>query len=165
MKASDKKSLTFWGLVLGIFVVVFLFWLPGFLQSIQTLTAEIGAKALPAQTAVKDEITPQIEELKKSFDTFVKQLPKELPVAEQEPAQRVGPQEPPVVQKPLSTREYCEQNKGINQQRTSERYGTYAVCIFFDGSECEQKMFQAGVCAPGKTMVAEDLMKSVISNQ
>lgn len=156
MASSDKKTILFWSLVIGIFLIVFLFWLPGFIQSIGTIAQSVGTQTQESSSTIEDTVTPQIEEFKKTFDTLLKQIPTE----NEDPAKL----NTPVVVQPspeaeLSQQQFCKQQGGIHQSRQSERHGSYDVCIFPDGSECEQKQFQSGACTQSQTMVAEDVMK------
>lgn len=75
MGAHDKKTVLFWGLVLGIFFIVFLFWIPSFIQSISTITSAMSTASDKTGTEMRDTVTPQIDELKKKFDALLKALP------------------------------------------------------------------------------------------
>ena len=44
---------------------------------------------------------------------------------------------------------YCEEQGYVLEMRTDEN-GTYGVCIFPDGSECEEWAYFRGECAPGE---------------
>jgi putative hemolysin len=48
---------------------------------------------------------------------------------------------------------YCEEQGGTLQFRQDESGGTYGVCVFDDGSECEEWAFYRGECAPGDDRV------------
>lgn len=43
---------------------------------------------------------------------------------------------------------YCIQNNGTLEIRENEK-GQYGVCIFPDGSECEEWAYYRGECKPG----------------
>jgi putative hemolysin len=45
---------------------------------------------------------------------------------------------------------YCEEQGGSVDMRTDETGGQYGVCIFADGSECEEWKFFRGECKPGE---------------
>ena len=45
---------------------------------------------------------------------------------------------------------YCEQQGGQLEMRSDEN-GTYGVCVFDDGGECEEWAYFRGECAPGGT--------------
>lgn len=45
---------------------------------------------------------------------------------------------------------YCEEKGGKLEIRTDENGGQYGVCIFEDGSECEEWAYFRGECQPGK---------------
>ncbi|MEK7122671.1 MAG: hypothetical protein AAB855_02335 [Patescibacteria group bacterium] len=167
MSSQNQKQTLFWVLVLGIFLVVFLFWIPSFIRSIGTLVQSVGSQTSESTTELEGTITPQIEELKKSFDTLVKQIPTNASVpASQEFAQPSVFPDAKVTAPDDTTRQYCEQNGGIHQPRPGcticdgKTPGQpYNVCIFLDGSECEQNMFKNGECKKGQTQTAEDLMR------
>ncbi len=44
---------------------------------------------------------------------------------------------------------YCTENKGTLEIRTDENGGQVGVCVFEDGSECDQWAFYRGECKPG----------------
>lgn len=65
------------------------------------------------------------------------------------------------VEKPLGNpaTEFCLQNGGLVDMRQSEA-GEYGVCIFQDGSECDEWAFFRGECYPGQSLrpvVSEEL--------
>jgi putative hemolysin len=45
---------------------------------------------------------------------------------------------------------YCEQNDGKLEFRTDASGGQMGICVFADGSECEEWAYFNGECAPGK---------------
>ncbi|MGC9333853.1 MAG: putative hemolysin [Anaerolineae bacterium] len=45
---------------------------------------------------------------------------------------------------------YCEEQGGRLEIRTNDEGGEYGVCIFADGSECEEWAFYRGECSPGR---------------
>ena len=51
---------------------------------------------------------------------------------------------------------YCEEQGYTLEIRTDSDGGEYGVCIFPDGSECEEWAFFRGECAPGGAAVEED---------
>lgn len=75
MHNTHKKNVFFWCLVLSIFFIVFLFWLPNFIVSVQTLVQSVSSTSNEKTNALRDELAPQIEEVKKSFDALLKQIP------------------------------------------------------------------------------------------
>lgn len=164
MQQTDKKPILFWILVVGIFCIVFLFWLPSFITSVGTLIDSIGSKSNESAQDFEKNVAPQIDDLKKTIDTLLKQLPVNAPDGVQPkediPAAFLPVVPPSETPAPIAPRAYCEGRKGINQSRSSQQYGKYDVCIFSDGSECEQTMFQLGTCKEGQTQVSEDLMKT-----
>ena len=49
---------------------------------------------------------------------------------------------------------YCEEQGYRLEMRTDADGGTYGVCIFLDGSECEEWAFYRGECQPGSAAEA-----------
>lgn len=47
---------------------------------------------------------------------------------------------------------YCEEQGYTLEMRTDENGGQYGVCLFPDGSECEEWAFFRGACEPGETV-------------
>jgi putative hemolysin len=45
---------------------------------------------------------------------------------------------------------YCQDNGGKIEMRTDSQGGQYGVCIFDDGSECDEWAFFRGECEPGQ---------------
>jgi putative hemolysin len=45
---------------------------------------------------------------------------------------------------------YCEEQGYILEMRTDEDGGTYGVCVFPDGAECDEWAFYRGECGPGE---------------
>ncbi len=52
---------------------------------------------------------------------------------------------------------YCTAQGGTPEIRTDADGGQYGVCIFADGSECEEWAYFRGECAPGNTQLFETL--------
>jgi putative hemolysin len=44
---------------------------------------------------------------------------------------------------------YCEQNGGNLEIRQDSAGGQYGVCVFPDGSECDEWAYFRGECSPG----------------
>jgi putative hemolysin len=44
---------------------------------------------------------------------------------------------------------YCEEQGGTVEMRLDDTGGTYGVCVFPDGSECEEWAYFRGECSPG----------------
>jgi putative hemolysin len=57
------------------------------------------------------------------------------------------PEEPVTLANPASV--YCEEQGGVIEMRTDADGGQYGMCIFPDGSECEEWAFFRGECSPG----------------
>lgn len=51
---------------------------------------------------------------------------------------------------PNPASEYCEQQGGRIEIRTDESGGQYGVCVFDDGSECDEWAYYRGECQPGQ---------------
>jgi len=49
---------------------------------------------------------------------------------------------------------YCEQQGGKLEIRTDSAGGQYGVCIFSDGSECDEWAYFRGECSPGQAAPA-----------
>ena len=49
---------------------------------------------------------------------------------------------------------YCVQQGGTSEIRTDSEGGQYGVCIFQDGSECDEWAYFRGECSPGGTLAA-----------
>lgn len=45
---------------------------------------------------------------------------------------------------------YCEEQGGTLEIRTGQDGGQFGVCVFDDGSECEEWAFFRGECQPGE---------------
>ncbi len=67
--------------------------------------------------------------------------------------------EPTPVGLPNPASVYCEEQGGTLEMREGEG-GTYGVCRFDDGSECEEWAYFRGECAPGMYDRAEDGMEN-----
>ncbi len=50
---------------------------------------------------------------------------------------------------------FCEENGGTLEMREDAAGGQYGVCIFPDGSECEEWAYFRGECSPGDSLVEE----------
>jgi putative hemolysin len=57
---------------------------------------------------------------------------------------------------------YCEEQGGTVEMRLDDTGGTYGVCVFSDGSECEEWTYFRGECAPesGATMTIDEALAS-----
>lgn len=49
---------------------------------------------------------------------------------------------------------HCEEKGGQLETRTDSTGGQYGVCVFADGSECEEWAFYRGECQPGQSKTA-----------
>ena len=61
----------------------------------------------------------------------------------------VQPTAEPGIANPASV--YCEEHGGELEIRTGDDGGEYGVCVFSDGSECEEWAFFRGECGPGES--------------
>jgi len=52
---------------------------------------------------------------------------------------------------------YCEDQGGTVEIRTDAAGNQYGICVFDDGSECDEWAFYRGECAPGEGQVPEPL--------
>ena len=50
----------------------------------------------------------------------------------------------------------CSREGGFHQERKKGKSFEYGVCVFSDGSECEEELFFRGKCHKGQYAVAED---------
>jgi putative hemolysin len=165
MDHHKKKSL-FWILVVGIFLIIFLMWLPQFFQSVRQLSSAVTSPQTDQTILRSDEWKQKIEEVKKNFDSLLKQTETITNTAN---IGGVGSSGAPAAgdqnekredgTTPVSPKERCLQAAGKIQGRKDKNNELYDVCIFPDGSECETRMFGRGTCSKGQTNVAEDLLK------
>lgn len=51
---------------------------------------------------------------------------------------------------------YCEENGGRLDLRTSDSGAVAGVCVFADGSECDEWQFYRGTCKPGDSLVTAE---------
>lgn len=164
---AHNKTFLFWALVIGIFLIIFLLWLPQFVQSVKTLSTSLTNR-VDQSSAFQQEWNTRIDSVKKNFDTLLKQTQtltqsakgesKKQPIQaeQQKPAKSLSQEKSA---QPISDDDYCAQAQGKIQERRDKDALPYHVCIFADGSECEASMFHKGTCVQGKTNVAEDLFK------
>ncbi len=61
--------------------------------------------------------------------------------------QPVLPENAPEMANPASV--YCEEQGGTLDIRTADDGGQYGICIFDDGSECEEWAYFRDECQPG----------------
>lgn len=69
-----------------------------------------------------------------------------------------GPKEDAGLPNPASV--YCEEQGGELEIRTDSTGGQYGVCLFDDGSECEEWAFYRAECRPGDLDMAPDPSQS-----
>jgi putative hemolysin len=68
------------------------------------------------------------------------------------PTPEPGAEGPPGMANPASV--YCEEQGGRLELRTAADGGQFGVCIFSDGSECEEWAYYRGECTPGQSTAA-----------
>ncbi len=66
------------------------------------------------------------------------------------------PTETPQAGLPNPASAYCEQQGGTLDIRTDASGGQYGVCMFDDGSECDEWAYFRGECAPGQSTTAPE---------
>ena len=59
---------------------------------------------------------------------------------------------------------HCEEQGGRVEIRQGKDGGQYGVCIFEDGSECEEWAFFRDECTPGETTIAWEMAADLIRN-
>ncbi len=169
MKHPQEKNVLFWSLVAGCFLVILALWLPSLKNNVLTFGSSINSDA--ANT--KDSFSKQLTRAQKLFegyvtpppgqtstttkevlgsiaDSFKKEFEKEsstLPISD-------------TLQKPILTetndaKKFCTQKGGYHQDRKGSGEMLYSVCIFSDGSECEEQAFSKDECHVGQYTVAE----------
>lgn len=57
---------------------------------------------------------------------------------------------------------YCINHGGRSEIRRDEKHGEYGVCIFPDGSECEQWEFMRGLCKIKKEITKEEKLQEYL---
>jgi|GEM_PF-2277552 len=173
---THKRTVLFWVLVIGIFLIIFLLWLPQFVQSIRLFTGSVRSGVVDNKTSdFQKEWKARTEEMKNNFDLLLKQTTTTVQSGQTQQDQSKNLQtddankgKQPVVDIPPKVKgaepnslvkNSCVDAGGVLQTRKDKEDASYDVCIFQDGSECEETMFQKGDCKIGATKVAEDLMK------
>lgn len=59
---------------------------------------------------------------------------------------------------------HCEEQGGRLEMRRDADGGQYGVCIFDDGSECEEWAYLREECAPGEETIAWEMAADLIRN-
>lgn len=70
---SQKKTILFWTLVIGIFLIIFLLWLPQFVGSVKSLSTAVSTQSSGQSSSFQNEWKARTEEMKKNFDTLLQQ--------------------------------------------------------------------------------------------
>ncbi|MDP2629984.1 MAG: hypothetical protein Q8P56_01100 [Candidatus Uhrbacteria bacterium] len=70
---SQKKTILFWALVVGFFLIIFLLWFPQFVGSVKTLTTVVQTQSIDQSSSFQNEWKARSEEIKKNFDTLLQQ--------------------------------------------------------------------------------------------
>ncbi len=89
-----KKTILFWSLVIGIFLVIFLLWIPQFLGNVTMLTATLKAQSTNQTSSFQNEWKARTDELKKNFDTLLKQTETLTNTADTESAESKSSEDP-----------------------------------------------------------------------
>lgn len=71
-------------------------------------------------------------------------------ISQEVPPPAPEPAETPLIGMPNPASVYCEEQGGRLEIRTGADGGQFGVCIFTDGSECDEWAFYRGECAPGQ---------------
>lgn len=70
---------------------------------------------------------------------------------------QVAPEpESPAFELPNPASAHCEEQGGALEMRQDSSGGTYGVCIFADGTECDEWAFYRGECQPGQMETAPE---------
>jgi putative hemolysin len=64
---------------------------------------------------------------------------------------KCAPKETEIIGMPNPASVYCQDQGGNSEIRTEDDGGQYGVCVFPDGSECDEWAFFRGECAPVET--------------
>jgi putative hemolysin len=72
--------------------------------------------------------------------------------SECQPGSQPGATSEPEVANPAAV--FCVQQGGLSKIQTDEAGNQYGVCVFPDGSECDEWAFYRGECAPGRPAAA-----------
>lgn len=70
---NNKKTFLFWALVIGIFLTIFLLWIPQFLQNVKTITTSLESQSTSQTSSFQSEWKARTEELKKNVDALLQQ--------------------------------------------------------------------------------------------
>jgi putative hemolysin len=71
----------------------------------------------------------------------------------QKPTEGASEEAPANMANPASV--YCEEQGGTLEIRTDANGGQYGVCLFDDGSECDEWAYFRGECQPGESIQGE----------
>ncbi len=73
------------------------------------------------------------------------------------------PAETPLIGMPNPASVYCEEHEGRLEIRTAADGGQYGVCVFADGSECDEWAYYRGECAPGQPAAPTPALPGVLA--
>ncbi len=178
MKTNKHKtashSLLFASLVGLCFFLIVILWIPGFTVSLRDFFTAVKTESVQS----KDSLQKQWGDTRQSLDQLLNkkttsqggalapQSSSSLPAVvikdkiSQLLDQQVASQKdsnsglPTLVSPDFQT--FCTRNAGFHQERTHAAAFRYGVCVFSDGSECEEEMFARNKCHVGQYSVAED---------
>lgn len=170
MKKTHHNNVLFTTLVAISFLTVIAFWLPQFKDTVSGFSSSLNS----AGTALGG-IQDQWSDAQKQMKTILpldreKSAP---PPQEQSDTQEVkqvlqsavsdqlvAPSTQPSVEQKSSVderfRNHCTRRGGYHQERKGPGDLSYGVCVFANGSECEEEMFFRDRCDIGQYTVAED---------
>lgn len=77
------------------------------------------------------------------------------------PTPEPGVEKPPGIANPASV--YCEEQGGRLEIRSTADGGQFGVCIFADGSECEEWAFYRGECGPARQAAPTPTLTGVLA--
>lgn len=171
--SSNARKGVIWMLVVGIFAVLVVFWVPTLTDTIRAFSGAIGKEATDSRSQFSQEWSEAQKEIKvladavatatnstgpiskEQIEAFAKEIdaraaisaPAEFPVHEDSADAIIRDSDP--------TQASCTRSGGLYVERTKEDH-EYGVCIFRDGSECEIEAFANNECRQGQYRRAED---------
>ncbi|MBI4239839.1 DUF333 domain-containing protein [Candidatus Uhrbacteria bacterium] len=171
MKHRKDTSALFWILLGGSFVLIVILWLPMLKKNVLALTSSMSSEVVTPTS----DMVQQLTNIRNSFDTYFKEtykkleqsttnavlekaadnLKKELDTSTQATLPTADTRETPVPMQASDTKKFCTKQGGYEQERKGPGHLVYHVCIFSDGSECEEYAFMNGQCHKGQYTVAE----------
>lgn len=170
MKKTHHNNVLFTTLVVISFFTVVAFWLPQFKDTISGFSSSLNG-ASTALGGIPDQWSDAQKQMKtilpldreKSAPPSQEQSDKQEVKQVLQSAvsdQLVASSSPPSVAQKSSLderfRNHCTRRGGYHQDRMGPGELSYGVCVFANGSECEEEMFFRDRCDIGQYTVAED---------